>query len=163
MVMRAICNREIAGSSRRRAEFAVMLCSWARPLPTRAPSRSRSESGYLVGPRRLVFVISYTRQNVWLTCCMLPGELRWLMNEWDPVTKGQLCKARRVALAVDTGLHLYLYLWWVAYLAMLVTWDGVDDGHASVTTALSTYIIIYVQNGAELVSLIIYSKSSGVR
>ena len=57
---------------RRLGEFAVMLCSWAKPLPTHAPSWPRSKSGYLAGPRRLVCVITHVCQNytslvaVWL-------------------------------------------------------------------------------------------------
>ena len=45
-------------------------------------------SGYLVGPRRLVFEISSVRQHLRLPGCMFPGELRWLMNEQGPVTRG---------------------------------------------------------------------------
>ena len=35
---------------------------------------------------------------------MLPGEVRWLMNEQAPVTRGELCEVRRAVLALDTGL-----------------------------------------------------------
>ena len=84
----ATCKLEIVGSITGSTEVAVRLCSWARPLPTRVPSRSRSKSGYLVRPRRLVFVISYAPQNLRLPGCMLPGELRRLMNKQGPVTSG---------------------------------------------------------------------------
>ena len=40
-----------------RAEFAVMLCSWERPLPTCALSQP-SYSGYLVGQGRLNCVLN---------------------------------------------------------------------------------------------------------
>ena len=50
----ATCKREIAGSIAVGLNLLLTLSSWAKPLPTRATSRSRGKSEYLVGPRRLV-------------------------------------------------------------------------------------------------------------
>ena len=54
----ATCKREIAGAITAGLNLLLTLCSWASPLPIRVPSRPRSKSGYLVGPRRLACVWS---------------------------------------------------------------------------------------------------------
>ena len=106
MVACATCKREIAGSIAGWAQFAVTLCSWARSLPARAPSRPRSKCGYLVRPRRPVLAIRLCASKVVAArLYMPPGELRWLnMNEQGPVTRRKLCKARRAVLALDIRL-----------------------------------------------------------
>ena len=47
------------------------ICCWCcapgqSPYPTCAPSWPRSKSGYIVGLRRLMCVISHVHQNLWL-------------------------------------------------------------------------------------------------
>ena len=69
------------GSIVGRADFAFDAIFLGQVLPTRAPSRPWSKSGYAVGPRRLVFAISYVRRNLWLPGCMLPGEFRHTVVE----------------------------------------------------------------------------------
>ena len=44
-------------------------------------------SGYPVGQCRLVSLNSSVRRK-WQPGCVLPGELRWIMNERGPVTRG---------------------------------------------------------------------------
>ena len=88
----ATCQRQITGAIAGCAQFAVdavFLRSSAKPVPHTCASRSRSKSGYPVGPRRLVCVISHVRQNLWLPGCTLPKDLRWLMNEQGFCDQGE--------------------------------------------------------------------------
>ena len=86
----ATCKRQIEGSIAGWAEFAVDAVVLGKAFTRACTLLPRSESGYLVGLRNLVCVITYVRQYLWLAGCMLPGELRsrWLINEQGPVTRG---------------------------------------------------------------------------
>ena len=104
----ATCKREIASwvvDWTEVAVDAVLLRQCLYPC-IRAPSRFRSKSGYLDRERVKLCIWLVTCTNLSLRGCMLPGELRWLINEQGPVsvTREQiLCKVRREALVLDAG------------------------------------------------------------
>ena len=60
-------------------------------------------SGYLVGQWRLVCLNSSVRRN-WQPGCMLPGELRWFMNEHVLWPGGNCAKSGEWRFALDTRL-----------------------------------------------------------
>ena len=100
--------------------FLLMLCSWAKPLPKRAPSWPKSKSGYLVGPRKFVCVTSRVRQNLWL-----PGSWDglWMNRVLWPVWS-QESSACAGCWTIRLHLHLYLsminkYMNWIQQVAVI--------------------------------------------
>ena len=70
------CKQEITGSITGWAEFAVYAVLLGKAF-THMHAVNRNKSGCLVGPRRLVCVISYVHQNLWLPGCMFPTEMAY--------------------------------------------------------------------------------------
>ena len=77
----ATYKRGIAGSIPGCAEYACFdVVLLGKALCSHVHSLDPGISGYLVGQWRLVCLNSAVRRK-WQPGCMLPGELRWLMNE----------------------------------------------------------------------------------
>ena len=89
--------------------FDVVLLGKA--LCSHVHSLDPGVSGYLVGQWRLVCWDSSVRRNE-QSGCMLPGELRWLMNEQVLWLGGNCIKSAEMALhARYQAINFYLYLY----------------------------------------------------
>ena len=80
MVACTTYKRQIAGSIPGWAELCSDVVLLGKALCPHMHSLNPGVSGYLVGQTRLVCLNSSARRK-WQLGCMVPGELRWLMNE----------------------------------------------------------------------------------
>ena len=85
------------------AECAPNVVLLGKALCSHVHSLDPGVSGYLVGQWRLVCLNSSMHQK-WQPGCMLPGELRWLLNKQVLWPRGNCVKSGEWRFAIDTRL-----------------------------------------------------------